>query len=136
MIRFLLALLLALAAGCATRLDVQGHRGARGLLPENTLPAFERAIDLGVTTVELDVAVTRDGVVVISHDAALNPDITRGPDGSFLAARGPAIHSLAYEELLQYDVGRLTPGSAYGKPFTEQRAIDGTRIPRLAELFE
>jgi glycerophosphoryl diester phosphodiesterase len=136
MIRFLLALLLALAAGCATRLDVQGHRGARGLLPENTLPAFERAIDLGVTTVELDVAVTRDGVVVISHDAALNPDITRGPDGSFLAARGPAIHSLAYEELLQYDVGRLNPGSAYGKPFTEQRAIDGTRIPRLAELFE
>jgi len=130
------AMLAFVAAGCASRLDIQGHRGARGLLPENTLPAFERGIDLGVTTLELDVAVTRDGVVVVSHDASLNPDITRGPDGAFLADRGPAIHDLAYDEVLRYDVGRLNPGRGYAKAFPEQQAVDGTRIPRLADLFE
>jgi len=57
--------------------DLQGHRGARGLLPENTLPAFERALDLGVTTLELDIAITSDGVLVIHHDPTLNPNITR-----------------------------------------------------------
>src|SRR3954470_16182887 len=127
-----LVLLLPLVlAGCASRLDIQGHRGVRGLAPENTLPAFERAIALGVTTLEMDVAVTRDGVVVVSHDPSLNPDITRGPDGAFLASRGPAIHDLTYDELRRYDVGRLNPDRAYGKPFPEQQAIDGTRIPRL-----
>ena len=129
-------LLAFVAAGCASRLDIQGHRGARGLLPENTLPAFERAMDLGVTTIELDVAVTRDGVVVISHDATLNPDITRGPDGRFLDARGPAIRDLTYGQVLRYDVGRLNPGRNYAKSFADQQAVDGTRIPRLAELFE
>jgi glycerophosphoryl diester phosphodiesterase len=129
------AFLSLVAAGCATQLDIQGHRGARGLAPENTLAAFERAIDLGVTTVELDVAVTRDGVVVISHDATLNPDITRGPDGRFLTARGPAIRELTYDELLRYDVGRLNPDRKYASSFPEQRASDGERIPKLAELF-
>ena len=130
------ALLAFVAAGCASRLDIQGHRGARGLVPENTLPAFERAIDLGVTTVELDVAVTRDGVVVISHDASLNPDITRGPDGAFLTAPGPVIRDLAYQELIRYDVGRLNPARNYAKSFPEQAPVDGTRIPKLSELFE
>src|SRR5689334_14978919 len=130
------AMLSFVAAGCASRLDIQGHRGARGLAPENTLPAFERGIDLGVTTLELDVAVTRDGVVVISHDASLNPDITRGPDGAFLAQGGPAIRDLTYEELRRYDVGRLNPERPYAKAFPEQQAIDGTRIPRLEDLFE
>ena len=67
----------------ALALDIQGHRGARGLLPENTLPAFARALSIGVTTLELDCAITRDGIVVVSHDATLNPDITRGPDGQW-----------------------------------------------------
>ena len=134
--RLVLALVLLAVAGCASRLDIQGHRGARGLAPENTLPAFERGIDLGVTTLELDVAVTRDGVVVVSHDASLNPDITRGPDGAFLASHGPAIHDLTYDELRRYDVGRLNPDRAYGKAFPDQQPMDGTRIPRLADLFE
>ena len=68
-------------------LDIQGHRGARGLKPENTLPAFAHALMLGVTTLELDCAVTKDGVVVVSHDSTLNPDITRGPDGKWLTGR-------------------------------------------------
>jgi glycerophosphoryl diester phosphodiesterase len=115
-------------------MDVQGHRGARGHLPENTLPAFELAMKMGVTTLELDVGVTRDGVVVIHHDRALNPAIARGPDGNWVDHATP-IHSFTFAELQQYDVGRLRPGSEYGAHFPRQKPIDGARIPRLADLF-
>ena len=67
--------------------DLQGHRGARGLLPENTLPGFRKALELGVNTLECDMGITKDGVVVIHHDQWLNPDTTRGPDGQWLQAR-------------------------------------------------
>ena len=116
-------------------LDLQGHRGARGLAPENTLPAFALALGIGVVTLELDIAITRDDVLVVSHDPALNPDITRGPDGKFLDARGPVIRELAYAELQRYDVGRLKPGTPYALRYPQQQAVDGTRIPRLTDLF-
>lgn len=117
-------------------IDVQGHRGVRGHLPENTIPSFERAIALGVTTLEMDVGVTRDGVVVVHHDRTLNPDLARGPDGEYVRAPTPAIHALSFEELQRYDVGRLRPGSAYASGFPDQSPIDGTRIPRLSDVLE
>jgi glycerophosphoryl diester phosphodiesterase len=116
-------------------LDIQGHRGARGLAPENTLPAFARALAIGVTTLELDCAITKDGVVVVSHDPAFNPDITRGPDGKWLQETGPALWSLDFRDTQRYDVGRINPASAYAKRWPEQRPVDGTRVPRLADLF-
>jgi glycerophosphoryl diester phosphodiesterase len=116
--------------------DLQGHRGARGLAPENTLPSFRKALEIGVTTLECDMAITRDGVVVIYHDLYLNPDITRGPDGKFLEARGPAIAELTYADLQKYDVGRIKPGTEYAKTFSAQQPVDGTRIPRLSDLFD
>lgn len=119
----------------AYSLDLQGHRGARGLMPENTLPAFARALAIGVTTLELDCAITKDGVVVVSHDSVLNPDFTRGPDGGWLAQDGPPIRQLTYDELQRYDVGRIRPGSAYASRFPRQQAADGARIPRLADVF-
>lgn len=128
------AVLLALG-GCATRIEVQGHRGARGLAPENTLPAFRRALALKVDTLELDVGITRDGVIVVAHDPSLNPDIARGPDGQWLTARGPAIHSLTYAELMRYDVGRLKPGG-YARRYPAQVPVDGTVMPRLSDVFE
>src|SRR3954452_25615833 len=76
------------------RLDLQGHRGARGLFPENTLEGFRAARALGVTAFELDVGMTADGVVVVSHDPALTPDISRDADGVWLHGRGPLIRSL------------------------------------------
>ena len=126
---------LLLAAFPALALDLQGHRGARGLAPENTLPAFAAALSIGVTTLELDTGITKDGVVVVSHELRPHPSTARGPDGRWLAQPGPMISSLTYTELLQYDVGRLNPASTYGRPFTEQKPVDGTRIPRLAEVF-
>ena len=124
-----------MTAAASQALDLQGHRGARGLAPENTLPAFARALSIGVTTLELDCAITKDGVVVVSHDSTLSPDITRGPGGKWLGKAGPAIRSLTYQELQRYDVGRLDPASAYAKRWPEQQPADGTRIPRLADVF-
>ena len=132
-----LALCLAsfLASPLAWGLDLQGHRGARGLLPENTLPAFAKALSIGVTTLETDIAITRDGVLVISHDPSLNPDITRGPDGAFLTSRGPLIVQTDWADLQRFDVGRINPTSRYAQTFSFQQAVDGTRLPTLAELF-
>jgi len=115
--------------------DLQGHRGARGLLPENTLPAFEKAIELGVTTLELDVGVSKDGSVVISHDRALNPEITRDASGAYLTAP-VLVNRLTLAELKTYDVGRINPESAYAKRFPDQQPIDGTRMPALSTLFK
>ena len=117
-------------------MDVQGHRGCRGHLPENTLPAFERALEIGVDTLEMDCGITRDGVVVIHHDRRLNPDFARGPDGKWITAPGPTVFELTFQQLQQYDVGRLRPGSEYAKRFPHQKPIDGTRIPRLSALFD
>jgi glycerophosphoryl diester phosphodiesterase len=116
-------------------LDLQGHRGARGLWPENTLTGFAHAIELGVSAVELDCAMTCDGVVVVTHDPCLNPDCTRDAHGRFLEVPGPAIFTLTYAQLQTYDVGRLRPGSAYAARFPQQRPVDGEHIPRLADVL-
>jgi glycerophosphoryl diester phosphodiesterase len=115
--------------------DLQAHRGGRGLWPENTLAAFSEVLTFGVSTLELDCAVTKDGVVVVSHDPALNPDLTRDADGAFLEKAGPPLRSLTYEELRRYDVGRLRPGSEYASRHPDQQGIDAQRIPRLADVF-
>jgi glycerophosphoryl diester phosphodiesterase len=117
-------------------IDLQGHRGARGLLAENTLPSLALALQMGVTTLELDVVVTQDDVLVISHDPALNPDITRDAQGRFLSSKGPDIRQLSFEQLQSYDVGRINPTTRYAQTFSAQKGHDGVRIPRLKDLFE
>jgi glycerophosphoryl diester phosphodiesterase len=117
--------------------DLQAHRGARGLAPENTLPAFERALDIGVTTLELDIGVTADGVVVIHHDPYLNPAIARDAGGQWLVgSKGPLIKTLTLAQLQAYDVGRINPETPYARTFDAQQARDGTRVPTLASLFD
>jgi len=128
---FLLAT--ALAAPVSA-FDLQGHRGARGLAPENTLAAFAKALSIGVTTLETDLAVTRDGVLVISHDPDLNPALVRN-GMAWLAQRGPPIYTLDLADLQRYDVGRVDPASRYGRLWPEQVARDGERIPTLVDLF-
>ena len=133
---FVLALAFAAAPAQSQTLDLQGHRGVRGLLPENTLPSFQRALELGVTTIETDIAITSDGVLVISHDPLLNPDLTRDAAGRFIEQKGPAIHSMTWAQLQAYDVGRLKPGTDYARQFPDQKPVDGTRIARLSDLFD
>lgn len=129
----LAALLFSLTAHA---FDSQGHRGARGLAPENTLAAFERALTLGVTTLELDIGLSADGVPVISHDPYLSPDMARNAQGEWLTAPTPLIHRLSLAELQTYDLGRARPDSATARNFPHQQARDGKRLPTLAALFE
>ncbi len=122
-------------ASLARRLDIQGHRGARALFPENTLEGFLATSALGVTAFELDVGLTADGVLVVTHDPALNPDIVRDASGEWLSERGPTIHSLTYADLSRYDVGRLRPGSRLAALFPDQQPHDGARVPTLSAIL-
>lgn len=116
--------------------DLQGHRGARGLMPENTLPAFEKALALGVTTLELDTVMTADGVVVVHHDRRLSPPRTRDAAGAWIAADDPpAIRSLTAAELAAYDIGSARPGSRIAERYPDQARLDGVRIPALAAVL-
>jgi len=134
--RPVLAAGLVLLALGAHAFDLQAHRGGRGLWPENTLASFENAIRMGVTTLELDIAITADGVPVIYHDQALHPGITRDTQGAWLAQPGPLIKSMTLAQVQSYDVGRLNPAHPYGRDFPQQQARDGMRIPSLAALFK
>ncbi len=111
------------------------HRGGAGLRPENTLAAFAHALDIGVDGFELDVHVAKDGTVVVFHDDALKPDIVRDADGRWLDVPPPLIKDLPYADLASYDIGRLKPGSKYGARHPDQMAVDGEKIPRLADVI-
>ncbi len=121
-----LAILLvtAMSTPAAARILVHGHRGARAMFPENTIPAFEYAIRAGVDVLELDVAVTKDNVLVISHDPHLNPVICKGPVPNAL------IRSLTFAQVREYDCGALK-----NPKFAKQQAVPGTRIPTLDEVL-
>jgi len=134
--RLLVTLVMSLAPVFASAFDLHGHRGARGLAPENTLPAFAAALSLGVSTLELDTAITRDGVVVVSHDARLNPDITRGADGRWLNPPTRAVRELTLDDVLHFDVGRIKPGSEYSRNFPDQVRMDKVTMPTLAQVFQ
>lgn len=106
-------------------LQVHGHRGARAVLPENTIPGFLHAIQVGADAIELDVLVTRDDIPVVCHDPVLRLAICRGPGGRRTVRR------LSLEELRQWDCG-----AAPNPRFPRQRAIPGTPIPTLDEVLD
>src|SRR5262245_31238860 len=117
--------MLAIAGGETARVKVHGHRGARAARPENTMPAFEYAIAAGADVLELDMAVTRDNVVVVSHDPYLEPPVCSGPQAK------AAIHQLTLAEVRQWDCGaRQNP------QFAKQQSVPGTRMPTLDEVFK
>ena len=90
------------------RFDKQGHRGCRGLMPENTIPAFLKAIDMGVTKIEMDVIISKDKKVVVSHEPYFNYLITTKPDGTYFnknEGKAAQLYDMDYAEILQYDVG-------------------------------
>ena len=109
-------------------MEVQGHRGARGLAPENTLPGFARALGVGIDVLELDAAVTADGVVVISHDPQLDPALTRRGDGQWINDHDRVISRMTLDELKVFDVGRINPASPYA--WTRRRYRRWRKSPR------
>lgn len=123
-------------AGAVQGFDLQGHRGARGLMPENTLPGFAKALSIGVTTLELDLAVTRDLEVVVIHNPQFEPEITRDAKGVWLQQSSPSIHSMTLATVKTFDVGRLNPASKYAQRYPDQQPVDGSSVPTLNEVFE
>jgi glycerophosphoryl diester phosphodiesterase len=117
------------------RTQIYAHRAGRGLMPEQTLPAYVAALRLGVDYVDMDVGMTKDGVLVITHDLTLHPDLTRDQNGQWITDRIP-ISRLTLPELLNYDVGRLKPGTQYASYFPYQRSVDLTPIPTLKEVVQ
>ncbi len=113
--------------------DWEGHRGARGLLPENSLPAFKKALELGVRTLEMDVVVSKDHQVIVSHDPWFSSDICLTPDGSEIDPEKQNqynLYQLTYEEIKTYDCGSM------GNPrFPEQEKIK-VQKPLLIEVFK
>ena len=132
-------------------IQVYAHRGLRAFAPENTMPAYAAMLKVGADWADMDVVLTKDGEVLVSHDPVLNPDLVRDENGKFIGQskesvmHGPKEERAAYigkyrvkgmtlTELRKFDVGRLNPQSAYAKFFPDQVPADGTRMPTLAEV--
>ncbi len=113
--------------------DTQGHRGCRGLMPENTIPAMIAALDLGVTTLEMDAVITKDNKVVLSHEPFFNHEITTKPDGNYITEseeRSLNIFLMDYEEVRKYDVG-MKPHPR----FQQQKKMKVSK-PLLSDLLD
>jgi glycerophosphoryl diester phosphodiesterase len=117
----------------AVKWDKQGHRGCRGLMPENTIPAMLKALEFGVTTLEMDAVITKDGQVILSHEPFFNHEITTKPDGSFIDEKDERsfnMYKMTYEEVKTFDVG-MKPHPR----FAQQQKMKAVK-PRLADLFD
>ena len=113
--------------------DTEAHRGGRGLLPENTIPAMLHALSLGVTTLEMDAAITKDGQVILSHEPFFNHQITTKPDGSFIEEKEEKkynIYQMSYAETQQYDVGMKS-----NPRFPQQQKMKAAK-PLLSEVID
>ncbi|MCB1172957.1 MAG: glycerophosphodiester phosphodiesterase [Leptospiraceae bacterium] len=133
-----LGLLLALWSACAgapgrasdlQKLDLQGHRGARGLAPENTWPAFQKAIEYKMSTLELDTVLTKDDQIVVHHDSETNPVLCQNDDGTPIESR--SLYNLTLAQLQQLDCGTLV-----NPKFTRQQNAPKTRLLSIGEFFQ
>ncbi len=113
---------------------LHGHRGARGVMPENTLPGFEFALACGVEILELDVHFTRESIPVITHNPRLSADIVRDENGEWIEAPGPMVRELSLAELQAFDVGGMRDGTLYGARFPDQAFLSDVPTPRLTDL--
>ncbi len=134
--QLVLGLALTIVSAAAGALDLQGHRGARGLLPENTLPAFAGALAIGVSTLELDLAMTADRQLLVMHDPVFEPKLARDRNGDWLVTDSATVRSMSLTQAQGYDVGRMNPSHRYATRFPQQAGVDGTPAPTLAQVFD
>lgn len=118
--------------------DFQAHRGGRDARPENTLYSFAYALEMGVTTLELDMQLTKDGRIVVSHNPFMNPNLAKGPDGKYVEAGKYDLRTMTLAEIRQFDIGTMNPaaGDYYASHGKTQLSCPGARIPTLEEVFE
>lgn len=129
----------ASAKTVASGFDLQAHRGGRDLWPEDTLPAFAHSLELGVTTLEMDVQLTKDGRLVVSHNPKLEPILAKDANGNYVTKENkPDMRTMTLKQIKTYDVGAINPAEKeyYAEHALTQKAIPGTRIATLEEVFE
>ncbi len=120
------------SGGVGLQFDKQGHRGCRGLMPENTIPAMVHALGMGVTTLEMDISISKDKKVFLSHEPFFNHEITTKPDGSFIDEKDEKnynMYLMNYSDIMKYDVG-MKPHPR----FAQQQKMKAVK-PLLADVF-
>ena len=130
---FTFSIFLSITTLAQTTFDIEGHRGCRGLYPENTIPAFINAVKLGVNTLEMDIVVSRDGKLVISHDPYMNSTICLKPDGtpvSFDDGEKYKIYDMDYDSIKQFDCG------SRGNPKFPEQVKMKVYKPLLADVID
>lgn len=113
-----------------------GHRGARGILPENTMQGFAFTLDIGVNALEFDVVMTRDRIPVITHNHRLAAAATRDDTGRWITGQPPRVADLTLAELQAMDVGGVDSRSTYGLRFPDQAFLTQVQMPRLTDLLK
>lgn len=115
---------------------IVGHRGCRGLRPENTMAAFRHALDMGVDGIELDVHLTKDGKLVVHHDYDLSPDLTRDKNGHWLTNPVGPIRNMTLAELQVYSLGKINPGTQYLNHHPDLINTDDETLPQLKDVLK
>ncbi|MGY9011284.1 MAG: glycerophosphodiester phosphodiesterase family protein [Rhodobacterales bacterium] len=113
---------------------IHGHRGARGVLPENTMAGCRNTLDIGLKVLELDILVTADGIPVVTHYPRLITAATRDQNGMWLSYDSPLIYTMSFDTLQKFDIGGLRADTAYGKKYPDQAFLTGVRVPSLAQV--
>lgn len=114
--------------------EIYGHRGCAGLMPENALPAYEKAMAIGVDAVDMDIGMSKDGVVMVAHDPELSPDLTQ-LGGQWISESGILLKDLTYAELQRYDIGFMKEGSLYAQKHPIRKSMSDVRMPSLQEAI-
>lgn len=140
------------ATDAVSKVQVYAHRGVRSYLPENTMVSYQEVLRIGTDWVDMDIAMSKDGEIVVTHDPVMNPDLVRDSSGQFLAKSKEslaqlsaaeraqyndkyAISHMTVAEIQQFDVGRLNLASSYARFFPKQKAVDGQKMPTLREVI-
>lgn len=127
------------AKAIVTGFDLQAHRGGRDARPENTLAAFAYAMNLGVSTLEMDMQLTKDGYLIISHNSKLEPHLAKDANGNYIKdGQQPDMRAMTLREIKLYDVGTMNPaaGDYYEGHGRTQLSVPGVHVPTLDEVFE
>ena len=117
-------------------IKIYGHRGARGVLPENTLDSFQYLFDNDIKAYETDILISKDLVPVITHDFRLSPSMTKDSEGNWLEDEDIKIIDLTYDQISKYEVGSLNKLTKYGRRFLNQKKLPNQKIPKLNQLLD
>ncbi len=123
------------AVSYADVINIYAHRGIRPLAPENTLPAFTEAMRVGVDVIDMDINMTKDGKLVVTHDLTLNPDLTQDKDGKWITEKTP-IRDLTLNQVKTYTVGNIKPGSKTAKMYPNHVGMENVHMPTLEEVIQ